>query len=187
MARRPAGTRLAVPHEFEQFLSGYAGRSDEPLSRERMSGETSFSARRKGRLTSMARNLRPLLLAAGPTRDYLTPSGAYYVPFGWPSRFGVHKVALHVADGSGIFAQRTRGPTTRCLPHRGSRRVRPRGRRPRRLRREGQASTIGWSRSEWRCEDRGRLRGGKACFSRAPLPSSPSRRPFPRVHRRATE
>jgi len=51
--------------------------------------------------------LTPLHLAAGPNLRYLTASGAYYVPFGWPSAFGVNNAALHVADGSGIFARRT--------------------------------------------------------------------------------
>jgi hypothetical protein len=56
-----------------------------------------------------ARHLRPLLLAARSTRRYLTRSGMYYLPFAWPTQFGAHNVALHVADGSGIFANVTRG------------------------------------------------------------------------------
>ena len=56
-----------------------------------------------------ASRLRPLLLAARSKRRYLTRSGIYYIPFGWPTQFGAHNVALHVADGSGIFANRTRG------------------------------------------------------------------------------
>jgi hypothetical protein len=56
-----------------------------------------------------AHRLKPLLLAARSTRRYLTRSGIYYIPFGWPSQFGAANVALHVADGSGIFANRTRG------------------------------------------------------------------------------
>jgi hypothetical protein len=57
-----------------------------------------------------ARRLRPLLFAARSTRRYLTESGIYYIPLGWPTQFGAHNVALHVADGSAIFANRTRGP-----------------------------------------------------------------------------
>src|SRR6187549_3503701 len=34
-----------------------------------------------------ARRLRPLLLAAHSTRRYLTESGIYYIPFGWPTQF----------------------------------------------------------------------------------------------------
>lgn len=60
--------------------------------------------------TGVARRLTPLLLAAGNRHRYLTESGIHYLPFGWPTSFGVHNVALHVADGSGIFANRTRGP-----------------------------------------------------------------------------
>ncbi len=56
-----------------------------------------------------ARHLRPLLLAARSRRRYLTESGIYYIPFGWPTQFGAHNVALHVADGGRIFANRTRG------------------------------------------------------------------------------
>ena len=56
-----------------------------------------------------ARHLRPLLLAARSTRRYLTRSGMYYLPFAWPTQFGAHNVALHVADGSGVFANVTRG------------------------------------------------------------------------------
>jgi hypothetical protein len=56
-----------------------------------------------------ARRLRPLLLAARSKRRYLTRSGIYYIPFGWPTQLGAHNIALHVADGSGIFANRTRG------------------------------------------------------------------------------
>ena len=56
-----------------------------------------------------ARHLRPLLLAARSSRRYLTESGIYYIPFGWPTQFGAHNVALHVADGGRIFANRTRG------------------------------------------------------------------------------
>ncbi|HEX7310036.1 MAG TPA: hypothetical protein VF232_02560 [Gaiellaceae bacterium] len=56
-----------------------------------------------------ARHLRPLLLAARSARRYLTRSGMYYLPFASPTQFGAHNVALHVADGSGIFANVTRG------------------------------------------------------------------------------
>ncbi len=56
-----------------------------------------------------ARHLRPLLFAARAKHGYLTGSGIYYIPFGWPTQFGAHNVALHVADGSGVFANRIRG------------------------------------------------------------------------------
>src|SRR5580765_5802592 len=56
-----------------------------------------------------ARHLRPLVLAARSTHRYLTRSGMYYLPFAWPTQFGAHNVALHVADGSGIFGNTTRG------------------------------------------------------------------------------
>ncbi|HZQ66445.1 MAG TPA: hypothetical protein VFA66_14610 [Gaiellaceae bacterium] len=61
-----------------------------------------------------ARYLHPLLLAAAPSRGkpkYLTDSGVYYLPFGWPAGgFGARVVALHVADGSEVLAGRVNGP-----------------------------------------------------------------------------
>src|SRR5262249_34124067 len=39
-----------------------------------------------------ARKLKPLLLAAGPKRRLVTDTGAYYLPFGWPSQFGARTV-----------------------------------------------------------------------------------------------
>src|SRR5438093_9175838 len=56
-----------------------------------------------------ARRLAPLLLAAGPRRRLLTDTGVYYVPFGLPTQFGTQSVALHVADGSEVLANRTHG------------------------------------------------------------------------------
>jgi hypothetical protein len=60
------------------------------------------------------RYLKPLLLAAAPGRGkprYSTDSGVYYIPFGWPAGgFGARIVALHVADGSEVMADRTSGP-----------------------------------------------------------------------------
>ncbi len=61
-----------------------------------------------------ARYLKPLLLAAAPRQGgkprYLTDSGVYYVPFGWPAGgFGANTVALHVADGSEVLADRAKG------------------------------------------------------------------------------
>jgi hypothetical protein len=66
--------------------------------------------RRRGGPTfdAAARRLAPLLYAIGPRQRRLTSTGVYYIPFGWPSRFGATNVALHVADGSEILAQRTR-------------------------------------------------------------------------------
>ncbi len=62
-----------------------------------------------------SRYLKPLLLAAKPGRrgkpQNLTDSGVYYVPFGWPAGgFGARTVALHVADGSQVVADRADGP-----------------------------------------------------------------------------
>lgn len=61
-----------------------------------------------------ARYLKPLFLAAAPGHGkprYLTDSGVYYLPFGWPAGgFGARTVALHVADGGEILAEWASGP-----------------------------------------------------------------------------
>ena len=56
------------------------------------------------------RLLPPLLYARAPGKRPLTDSGVYYVPFGQPlgSR-GAGSVALHVADGSQVIAERVGG------------------------------------------------------------------------------
>src|SRR4051794_9678231 len=57
-----------------------------------------------------ARYLKPLLLARGPKGAPLTVSGVYYLPFGQPDGArGAGSVALHVADGSQILADRVGG------------------------------------------------------------------------------
>ncbi|MGH3001831.1 MAG: hypothetical protein ACRDM1_04055 [Gaiellaceae bacterium] len=56
------------------------------------------------------RYLRPLLLARGPGGTPLTDSGVYYLPFAQPDGAqGAGSVALHVADGSQIVAQKIGG------------------------------------------------------------------------------
>ena len=56
------------------------------------------------------RYLTPLLLARGPGKRPLTLSGVYYVPFAMPlGADGAGSVALHVADGSQILADRVGG------------------------------------------------------------------------------
>jgi hypothetical protein len=56
------------------------------------------------------RFLSPLLLAGGPRKRPLTASGFHYVPFSLPSGDGgASTVALHVADGSQIVADRVDG------------------------------------------------------------------------------
>jgi hypothetical protein len=60
--------------------------------------------------TGVTGRLKPLLLAAGRGGRRLTDSGVYYLPFARPSQFGAQTVALVVADGSEILANRTSGP-----------------------------------------------------------------------------
>jgi hypothetical protein len=72
-------------------------------------GDKLLHARSGPTYDGVARRLAPLLLAAGPRGRLLTGSGVYYLPFGWPSQYGVQTVALQVADGSGVLANRTNG------------------------------------------------------------------------------
>jgi hypothetical protein len=63
---------------------------------------------------AVRRQLKPLLFARAKGATNLTSSGVYYLPFGQP--LGVHgaeTVALHVADGSEILSQDTKGPSLR--------------------------------------------------------------------------
>jgi hypothetical protein len=57
-----------------------------------------------------SRRLTPLVLAYGRARKPLTDSGVHYVPFGQPpGPQGSSAIALHVADGSQIVAERAGG------------------------------------------------------------------------------
>src|SRR5437763_5298443 len=57
-----------------------------------------------------SRYLKPLLFARGPGGTSLTASGVYYLPFAQPDGArGAGSVALHVADGSQILADRVGG------------------------------------------------------------------------------
>jgi hypothetical protein len=56
------------------------------------------------------RHLTPLFLARGPRRRPLTRSGVHYLAFAMPSGgYGAGSVALHVADGSQLIADRANG------------------------------------------------------------------------------
>ncbi|HYK07859.1 MAG TPA: hypothetical protein VEW11_08795, partial [Gaiellaceae bacterium] len=56
------------------------------------------------------RLLPPLLYARAPGKKALTESGVYYLPFGQPlGARGAGSVALHVADGSQVIAERIGG------------------------------------------------------------------------------
>jgi hypothetical protein len=56
------------------------------------------------------RLLPPLLYARAPGKRPLTESGVYYLPFGQPADArGTGSVALHVADGSQVIAERVGG------------------------------------------------------------------------------
>ncbi len=79
-------------------------------------GERLLDAPQGPTLAGARRFLAPLLLARGPGQTPLTDSGVYYVPFGQPDGpRGAGTVALHVADGSQIIAQRVGGRTLTIL------------------------------------------------------------------------
>ncbi|HWL33144.1 MAG TPA: hypothetical protein VNP89_06025 [Gaiellaceae bacterium] len=60
--------------------------------------------------TAARRLLPPLLYARAPGKRPLTESGVYYLPFGQPNGArGAGAVALHVADGSQVIAERVGG------------------------------------------------------------------------------
>jgi hypothetical protein len=64
---------------------------------------------------AVRRLLKPLLYARAKGKP-LTASGVYYLPFAQPLGVrGGSAVALHVADGSEIFARRVRGPSLKVF------------------------------------------------------------------------
>jgi hypothetical protein len=74
-------------------------------------GEALLEARNGPTYEGAARHLGPLLLARAAGKTSLTPSGVHYVPFAQPvdGARGAGSVALHVADGSRIVAERIGG------------------------------------------------------------------------------
>ena len=75
-------------------------------------GEALLAAPAGPTLAGARRYLAPLLLARGPKGTRLTESGVYYLPFAQPDGpRGAGTVALHVADGSQVLAERVGGRT----------------------------------------------------------------------------
>jgi hypothetical protein len=73
-------------------------------------GEQLLRAPNGPTVAAAGRFLAPLWWAKGPHGSKLTATGAYYLPFAQPSAArGAESVALHVADGSQILAQRAGG------------------------------------------------------------------------------
>jgi hypothetical protein len=114
-ASSPAAATVR-PCAKPRITSAYAGSVRRALRADRdVWGNELLRSRGGPSYGKAARYLKPLLLAAAPRRGgqprYLTDSGVYYVPFGWPAGgFGAHTVALHVADGSEVLADRADGP-----------------------------------------------------------------------------
>ena len=116
--RRARATRAAcAPCAHERLPAGYVASVKRALrSGKDVWGNELLRSPTGPTYDGAARHLRPLLLAARSTHRYLTGSGIYYLPFAWPTQFGAQNVALHVADGSGIFAQHH--PRTEADDHR---------------------------------------------------------------------
>ena len=73
-------------------------------------GEALLAAPSGPTLEGARRYLAPLLFARGPKKTQLTASGVYYLPLAQPEGpRGAGTVALHVADGSQVIAQRVGG------------------------------------------------------------------------------
>lgn len=73
-------------------------------------GEALLAAPGGPTLAGARRHLSPLVLARGPGGRPLTASGVYYLPFSQPDGpRGAGTVALHVADGSQVLAERVGG------------------------------------------------------------------------------
>jgi hypothetical protein len=109
-----SGTRAAVAAKpacsRPSITSGYAASVRRVLAHGRdVWGNQLIHSRTGPTYDAAAAKLKPLLFAAGPNRRLVTDTGSYYLPFGWPSQFGADTVALHVADGSEILANRTTG------------------------------------------------------------------------------
>ena len=102
--RRPAARRRARPRRTR---AGSSGRFAPATT----SGATQLLNAPDGPSYEAARRLLPpLLYARAPGKKALTESGVYYVPFGQPlGARGAGSVALHVADGSQVIAERVGG------------------------------------------------------------------------------
>src|SRR3954447_13205639 len=105
-------TVLAQPCAKATVNAAYAASVRSALAKGRdVWGERLLRTRNGPTYEAVVRRLPPLLFAAGPRGRLVTGSGVYYLPFGWPSQFGAQTVALQVADGSGVLANRTKGPS----------------------------------------------------------------------------
>ena len=85
-------------------------------------GEALLAAPSGPTLEGARRYLAPLLFARGPKQTQLTESGVYYLALAQPDGpRGAGTVALHVADGSQVIAQRVGGRNLRIAVGSGGR------------------------------------------------------------------
>src|SRR4051812_27818035 len=90
---------------------GYANWVQRALSAKRDLWGSALIARQNGPTYEAVRRLLKPLLFARTKGGTLTTSGVYYLPFAQPLGVrGATRIALHVADGSEILSQTTKGP-----------------------------------------------------------------------------
>jgi hypothetical protein len=112
----PAGARVDARHSCApgHVTRGYARSLRYVLGSGRdVWGDRLLASRDGPTFNSVARLVKPLFYAAGPRGRRIGDSGAYYLPFAWPTQFGAQTIGLHVADGGTIYASRTNGPKLR--------------------------------------------------------------------------
>ena len=102
-ARAAPCTRAVTP--------GYTSWVQRALSAKRDLWGSALIARQNGPTYEAVRRLLKPLLFARTKGGTLTTSGVYYLPFAQPLGVsGATRIALHVADGSEILSQTTKGP-----------------------------------------------------------------------------
>jgi hypothetical protein len=104
----PRAPVLALSDAYKRSVAEAVG------SREDLWGNAVLSRPHGPTYDAVKDYLRPVWWALGSAAegDFLTVSRAYYLPFGQPTRLGERgQIALHVADGSQIISNRSRGAT----------------------------------------------------------------------------
>jgi hypothetical protein len=105
-----AGRAPACPQH--RVTSAYAGSVLRALRAKQDLWGNQLIARPNGPTYASVRRLLKPLLFARSLRQPLTASGIYYLPFAQPLGVrGASTVALHIADGSEILSQTTKGPS----------------------------------------------------------------------------
>jgi hypothetical protein len=117
-----AGAGRAPACSQHRVTSAYAGSVLRALRAKQDLWGNQLIARPNGPTYASVRRLLKPLLFARSLRKPLTASGIYYLPFAQPLGVrGASTVALHLADGSEILSQTTKGPSLRIFVGRNGR------------------------------------------------------------------